>query len=105
MNQEIKQRWIEALRSNEYQQDINRLKTTKGFCCLGVLCDLHRKETDGKWEGSYYQNVSTSIPLEVLKWSGLSSVDPVIGNKSLTEYNDNLKYNFNQIADLIEEGL
>lgn len=41
MHPEIKQRWVEALRSGRYQQGQNVLRTTENaFCCLGVLCDL-----------------------------------------------------------------
>lgn len=38
---EIKQKWIKALRSGEYQQTKGRLKRDDGFCCLGVLCDVY----------------------------------------------------------------
>lgn len=42
---EIKKRWIEALRSGEYEQAIGVLRKTDGvgrqrYCCLGVLCDV-----------------------------------------------------------------
>lgn len=33
-------KWIEALRSGKYKQDKYQLQTSKGFCCLGVACDL-----------------------------------------------------------------
>jgi hypothetical protein len=37
MNEQIKQRWIEALRSGEYEQTQGRLRDETGYCCLGVL--------------------------------------------------------------------
>lgn len=47
MNPVIKTKWLEALRSGEYQQGRVVLRTTPQpdaqhgrFCCLGVLCDL-----------------------------------------------------------------
>lgn len=41
MQAELKQKWIEALRSGKYQQGKGVLRTdTDHFCCLGVLCDL-----------------------------------------------------------------
>lgn len=40
MNQQMKARWIAALRSGEYRQARRYLKKGGGFCCLGVLCDL-----------------------------------------------------------------
>lgn len=44
MTKELKEKWIEALRSGAYTQGRMRLKlcSSKGpsYCCLGVLCDL-----------------------------------------------------------------
>jgi len=51
MNQEIKAKWLEALRSGEYKQGMKKLKSGDNFCCLGVLCDIYRKETGkGEWK-------------------------------------------------------
>ena len=51
MNRQIKDKWITALRSGEYNQDSDGgyLKTCDGYCCLGVLCDLYVKETGKEW--------------------------------------------------------
>jgi hypothetical protein len=32
--------WVNALRSGNYKATKNCLRDEKGFCCLGVLCDL-----------------------------------------------------------------
>jgi hypothetical protein len=53
VNAEVKQQWVDALRSGEYEQTKGRLRRgnpldpedlddgyTPGYCCLGVLCDL-----------------------------------------------------------------
>lgn len=40
MNQEIKAKWLEALRSGKYQQTRKVLRDSNGYCCLGVLCDV-----------------------------------------------------------------
>lgn len=41
MKAEIRQRWVEALRSEKYAQGRNLLRSSDNkFCCLGVLCDL-----------------------------------------------------------------
>ena len=50
MNQEIKKRWIEALRSGEYQQGKESLFHCGKFCCLGVLTDLYIKEHGLQWK-------------------------------------------------------
>jgi hypothetical protein len=54
MNPEIKARWVAALRSGEYQQTTGNLRTENGFCCLGVLCDLHSKATGIEWAVDTY---------------------------------------------------
>ena len=58
MNPTIKAQWLEALRSGEYKQGREYLrqsnKDTVLYCCLGVLCDLHRKATGTyQWEVPY----------------------------------------------------
>lgn len=62
MNPEVKEKWVNALRSGEYKQCRNTLRKpdTKGFnykshyrhCCLGVLSDLFVPEV--KWKGMDY---------------------------------------------------
>lgn len=49
MNQAIKERWVEALRSGEYNQTRGRLRDDAGYCCLGVLCDIVAPE---QWDVS-----------------------------------------------------
>ena len=42
--------WIKALRSGEYKQTQGLLRVKNSFCCLGVLCDLQRKDGGGgRW--------------------------------------------------------
>ena|SRR6185312_5054794 len=41
MDAELKQKWIDALRSGQYEQGNGQLRTQDDkFCCLGVLCDI-----------------------------------------------------------------
>lgn len=47
MDQEIKTRWVAALRSGRYTQGQGALRSEDNFCCLGVLCDLVNPEA---WE-------------------------------------------------------
>lgn len=43
MKRELRQRWIEALRSGRYKQTTGQIGTNKGpNCCLGVLCRIAR---------------------------------------------------------------
>jgi hypothetical protein len=74
MNQNIKQRWLEALRSGKYKRGTGTLKAKqlgeKGYryCCLGVLCDLYSKE---KLKGRAIKITSLRglLPLQVIKWA------------------------------------
>ena len=112
MNQEIKTKWLEALRSGEYKQGKGILKDDKdNYCCLGVLCQIHSKETNTEWgvnEGNNlfnYLNDSFALPNVVFNWANLESQSPMIGEISLIFSNDDLGYSFNQIADEIEKHL
>jgi hypothetical protein len=109
MNSQVKAQWIQALRSGEYSQTQAYLKKDDGFCCLGVLCDLHSRATGNKWNEYGYLGMNSLLPNEVINWVGLSCSNLYLtfdGQRlSLTHLNDHLKLNFNQIADLIEEGL
>ncbi|MEM9067149.1 MAG: hypothetical protein AAGE52_01545 [Myxococcota bacterium] len=40
MTPELKAKWLKALRSGDYKQGAHQLRTRKGYCCLGVLCDV-----------------------------------------------------------------
>ncbi len=124
MNPEIKERWLKALRSGEYKQARKQLRFHDHYCCLGVLCDLHSKETGTQWHrGSYphktgdpdltyhtitYMKMEGLLPEEVSAWAGISDSDPKIsrGEQSvkLSKLNDD-GASFTEIAELIEECL
>jgi hypothetical protein len=116
MNQEIKQRWIEALRSGEYQQGKKSLFHCGKFCCLGVLTDLYIKEHGLQWNKDsavYYGDIEAvlwsfegeggTLPRSVQKWSGIDAPNPTILGDGATDHNDNYHLSFNEIAALIEE--
>mgnify|MGYP001565590633 CR=1 FL=1 len=116
MNKKVKKLWVKALRSGKYKQGIGNLRCGDEFCCLGVLCDLHRKLVRKKsvdiWgvscsaHGYSYYNEDCSLPKLVTEWAGLTGKpNPCINGISLIRYNDKMNYNFNKIADLIEENL
>lgn len=44
MDQEIKVKWMNALNSGKYKQGKCVLRKHDEYCCLGVLCDLFRKD-------------------------------------------------------------
>ncbi len=106
MKPEIKQKWIDALRSGEYVQGRRALQRDGKFCCLGVLCNLHAKETNEAWKemgggNIYYLGMRETLPVEVFTWSGLN-VESFLQHE-LIEANDE-GIDFAQIADMIEDG-
>ena len=118
MNPIIKQKWIDALLSGEYEQGERRLRTTYTYCCLGVLCDLYAKETGKEWLHGIYNNYSydgeTEIPsVAVLRWAGFQfDVDECGGRLFEDEINpgylaslNDSGYTFEQMAEIIKEHL
>ena len=131
---QVKQKWVDALRSGEYQQATGKLKSQEGFCCLGVLCDLYAKEhEDAGWEyrGTdrpsdptdywYFDDQSESLPVSVAQWVGIEGYtvhvkvldedycydedeEDVYCEVDVIDLNDNGD-SFKRIADLIEESL
>jgi hypothetical protein len=117
MKQNIKDKWISALRSGDYKQTFGRLRKDDCFCVMGVLCDVVYKENvlDISWKavgGIYYiDNNDTMISQKISNFVGLS-IRPVIINEyhikrinSLTRMNDRYNYSFNELADIIEDQL
>ena len=107
MNQQVKQKWLSALRSGDYKQTQDHLRINDRFCCLGVLCDLYGKEHNVEWnlvkDGTYsFQDNGAILPFPVVEWAGVGSRVPEICDTSLVELNDDGS-TFNEIADLIEE--
>lgn len=113
MNKEIKARWVAALRSGVYTQTLNALHNEKGYCCLGVLCDLHAKETNTPWVPDafsfLYVHEINVLPTIVRKWAGLKHQDPTVkvdgAHEALSNINDIQRKTFVEIADAIEKGL
>jgi hypothetical protein len=110
MNQQIKQKWLEALRSGKYQQAKDTLRNESRFCCLGVLCDIHAQETGNSWsEDNRYLLNFEALPEDVVRWAELNSDDPEVRDgynraSALSQLND-WGYSFAEIADLIEASL
>jgi len=122
MNPRIKKKWLEALRSGEYKQTTETLRDENGFCCLGVLCDIHAKERGANWvkliESYELYGEVQLLPLSVQEWAGLdndmggvvdfeyeSGGEIHLKADTLPEINDSWNKNFNEIADLIETQL
>lgn len=92
MNPEVKKLWIDALRSGEYKQTkgiLRREGGKGGYCCLGVLCDLHAKQGLGNFKDSNAyadglgEESSAFLTLGVVRWAGLKSPSPAAGHRCL----------------------
>lgn len=108
MNQEIKQRWIKALRSGEYQQGKESLYHCGKFCCLGVLTDLYIKEHDLQWHQDSadlwsFEDEGGTLPRSVQDWCGILEPNPMILDAHATVHNDQYAEDFATIADYIEQ--
>ncbi len=111
MDPAIKAKWVKALRSGEYEQTRQRLHDSTGYCCLGVLCDLHAKETGNAWkpvcptagEVLMYCDKIGELPLPVQVWAGLA--DAVHHEMHLVNLNDAEQLSFPEIADEIERDM
>lgn len=114
--------WVAALRSGKYKQGMASLHRDDKYCCLGVACDVYRKETKkGKWlsspehQGHVFRADNAGderygyLPRAVAAWFGMPKpiTDDMDENDlsfeyRLTSLNDSGK-SFAEIADVIEQ--
>ena len=87
MNPEVKTKWLEALRSDNYNKGVMSLKISRAdkvfHCCLGVLCEIYIQETGkGSWQKTYESSFRLTFTSEnessgafptkdVLQWAGI----------------------------------
>lgn len=110
------QKWVDALRSGEYVQGRNSLLKDNTYCCLGVACEVYLRgnpggisfEVDEDGRG-HYDNYSGFLPPKVMEWLGVDDDSPEVtdqfantSRRSAIYINDNLRWDFNQIADGLE---
>lgn len=114
MNKDVKEKWVAALRSGEYQQGVGCLRrhtVAQGdeFCCLGVLCDLYHRETSrGSWSepvnpsGQVAFNTTPALPThDVLEWAEVRSNRPFLDYAGMNDRG----CTFAEIADAIERAM
>ena len=124
MKEDIKARWLEALRGGQYIQGQNNLRNADDtYCCLGVLCEIAKADGvvelnpvplnyDGKERMEfYYRNPEDTedtdalgLPEVVQKWAGLDSSNPTVGSERLANLNDK-GVPFLELAERIEATL
>lgn len=117
MDESMKKKWLDALRSNKYQQGRYFLQRKGKFCCLGVLCEIAEVPAVLTQDATYTEEIAegklyaydgnTSCPNPILlEKLGLGSTDysrmEIVDQ--LTKMNDNGQ-SFEEIADYIEKNL
>ena len=124
MNQEIKTKWVAALRSGKYRQGkgLLRQEPAEGgddqFCCLGVLCDVliheglyHPVIMIDEAGVTNYDGEGGILTEKAAEIAGLSRGNPRVripdhdGTIGLAYLNDYGNRDFNEIADLIDAQL
>jgi len=117
MDPKVKEKWIKALRSGEYEQGTHALKTKEGdkvtYCCLGVLCEIYREENGKRWgkptnQYPTFMKEMSVLPKKVMEWAGLDTPTGEITYKNgkftaLINLNDEEGKSFKQIANVIEK--
>ncbi len=110
---EVKQKWVEALRSGRYKQGRRKLRVGDEYCCLGVLCDIAGTELDATWipcpvftgqdPPSYIFGATalTQLDAEQAHSIGIRQAE----QKQLIFMNDTQNSSFSEIADYIETNL
>lgn len=103
MKQELKQPWIDALRSGNYKQGKYCLVNNKNstYCCLGVLCTLNNyKDLMAEDHELTFNFIDVMANSEFYDRTGLSCSS----TSKLADMNDGGR-SFNEIADYIEANL
>ncbi len=93
MNKKVRDLWIQALKSGEFKQGRGRLKNASGnYCCLGVLCELHSRETGNTnfWQKDFnqlpaYDCASYCLPDSVKEWADLKQRNPKVRTDSVVK--------------------
>lgn len=121
MNRELRQQWLDALRSGEYPQTFGQLRRLErglhndveapaGFCCLGVLADACVKlwPEHFEWldEGTIQYPCATDVDGYAETNGELQELGQILRvSKDETELivrNDSHAHDFARIADYIE---
>lgn len=118
LKKSIRDKWSASLRSGAYRKTTGLLRRKDRMCFLGVLCDLHSKETGIPWIvnnfGEYqYKNNGSTLCDDVIEWAGINSeLGPRFPSGTLyrnsTEYgpwaqDKNKNVTFKRLADALDK--
>lgn len=115
-------KWVAALRSGEFKQTTGTLQNEDGYCCLGVLADLHIAEKGFEAMDIGFADHGEGIDKcngflaggtpskRTIKWAGLKNENGAFNgmvdghHSALTELNDSAAWGFKRIATFIEKN-
>lgn len=105
MKREIKEAWLRALKSGEYEQGELHLEKDLKYCCLGVLCKVLNQDPKEETVVTGAELLSKATLSEI----GLSHTE----QETLSKMNDGgyfngmklAKHNFIEIANYIEYNI
>ena len=110
---ENQQKWVDALRSGEFEQTTGSLQDGDAYCCLGVACVVAEREgvkpRRRNHSGELIGGDMSCQPLEITDWLGIWSGngehehDETFSSDTLVDLNDQEAMTFAEIADHIEK--
>lgn len=127
VNKERVRLGVAALRSGEFDQGLGSLKMDGKYCCLGVFCEVAIRngcevqvvESEARPGKFFFDGVTDFMPRSVMDWYGFTAHNPAVdidpephncvhdgctmNCPTATRANDELGWDFNQIADGFEK--
>jgi hypothetical protein len=121
MKKSVAMRWVKALRSGKYKQGAGSLRQTdkgtgvRAYCCLGVLCDVTKRQTGGAWTDDGTEQFVVAgerrggaLPEAVAEYAGTTDWNPTVPELGITladlnDGNGSRRKTFKQIARIIEK--
>jgi hypothetical protein len=104
MKKSLKDKWIAALRSGDYQQCQGYLQRNGRFCCLGVLCDIVDRDGWIVMDGTgvaMSRHGRQQVDEIIFAANGLSDYESMV----LVGMNDSEAASFLEIADWIQQNV
>ncbi len=98
MDEELKSKWLAALRGGSFKQATGRLRRDDAYCCLGVLCMVADLPIEKEGVHLDMDGAEGYRPIEALLKSDLRTL------RTLYRMNDDGS-SFEAIADYIEKAL
>lgn len=109
MKKKIAKMWVKALRSGDYEQGHHGIRDAYDrLDVLGVLCNLHAIAHPDIAKMQHfscsYLDEDIFLPRKVRLWAGMSSSTGAIKGKGNLALLNDMGYNLEQLADIIEQN-